>query len=239
MDKVMQSKKAVLLVLGGVALAALAAVLRGVVLLGSQGWGSLLLNLGTEMAGVVGAYFLFEMVLGGMRRREARKMRLITQMGSPESSLAKEAAQSLRSDGWLYDGSLQEANLVGANLRGADLSKASLGKADLRYGELNDANLSEADLRGANLGKADLSGANLHGADLRGANLREASLAGADLLGANLARADLSGADLNAANLLQADLSGVVLEDAYVSNERLAQARSLKGATLPDGTKHD
>jgi hypothetical protein len=70
---------------------------------------------------------------------------------------------------------------------------------------------------------ADLSGAPLFGADLRGANLYRA-----DLRGANLSDAVLSEADL-----WQADLSGA----EGVTNEKLEQqAKTLNGATMPDGT---
>jgi hypothetical protein len=83
----------------------------------------------------------------------------------------------------------------------------------------------------------------LSGANLRNANLREAILRGADLSDTNL-----SGADLFGANLLCADLSGANLKYAYMdcvnltgakgcTNEQLAQAEALVGATMPDGTK--
>ena len=53
------------------------------------------------------------------------------------------------------------------------------------------------------------------------------------LLGADLSAADLSGADLSEANLRYADLTG-----ATVTDQQLALAWSLRGATLPDGTVH-
>ncbi|MEZ4736236.1 MAG: pentapeptide repeat-containing protein [Caldilineaceae bacterium] len=68
---------------------------------------------------------------------------------------------------------------------------------------------------------ADLSYLNLMGTNLRGANLRTANLRRADLRGVSLAGADLSGADLTG---------------AQVTEEQLGQAKSLAGATLPDGT---
>ena len=46
---------------------------------------------------------------------------------------------------------------------------------------------------------------------------------------ADLSRADLTGVDLAEANL----------EGAEVTAKQLAQVKSLKGATMPDGTKHD
>jgi uncharacterized protein YjbI with pentapeptide repeats len=44
-----------------------------------------------------------------------------------------------------------------------------------------------------------------------------------------LAGADLSGADLSVANLA----------DAGVTAEQLDASKSLEGATMPDGSKHD
>jgi hypothetical protein len=87
--------------------------------------------------------------------------------------------------------------------------------------------------------KADLRKANLVGADLR-----EISLVGADLAGANLEEANLSQANLEEANLLQANLQGADLSKANlkcakVTAEQLAEAKLLKGATMPDGTEHN
>jgi hypothetical protein len=78
------------------------------------------------------------------------------------------------------------------------------------------------------LSGADLSGAFLWGVYLSGADLRGAILVAADLTRADLTRADLTGADLRGA-----DLRGAT----GTTNEQLAQAASLIGATLPDGTK--
>jgi uncharacterized protein YjbI with pentapeptide repeats len=93
-------------------------------------------------------------------------------------------------------------------LEGANLGRANLHEVDL---------LGGADLKGAKLEGANLSGANLTGVDLSDANLRDA----------NLRDADLSGARLRGANLT----------DAYVSEEQLDSAESLKGATIPNGQK--
>jgi uncharacterized protein YjbI with pentapeptide repeats len=41
------------------------------------------------------------------------------------------------------------------------------------------------------------------------------------------------------ANLSNADLSGANLNGADVSQEQLEAARSLEGATIPDGSTHD
>ena len=76
----------------------------------------------------------------------------------------------------------------------------------------------------------DLQEANLSGANLSGANLSRANLSGANLSGARLSEADLSNTHLNAANLKGA--IGVTVEELE------KQAASLKGATMPDGSKH-
>lgn len=130
---------------------------------------------------------------------------------------------------YLSGTNLKGANLVGASLTGADLFEADLSGADLSHARLNGANLNGANLRGcrlneANLSEADLSGVNLSVGDLNGANLRKAKLGGARLAGADLREADLSLADLSGAQLTQTDLE---------------KAKSLEGATLPDGTKHE
>ena len=89
----------------------------------------------------------------------------------------------------------------------------------LTDGSLSGANLIGANLRGAKLWEANLSGATLVGADLSGAKLWEANLIGANLIAANLSDADLSG--------------------AKISPGLLEQGVSLKGAIMPNGTKHE
>jgi uncharacterized protein YjbI with pentapeptide repeats len=65
------------------------------------------------------------------------------------------------------------------------------------------------------------------------------TLSGADLRRVVLIEAHLGVADLSDADLRDADLRGANLEGAEVTDEQLAQAASLKGAIMPDGTKHD
>ena len=143
---------------------------------------------------------------------------------------------------------LSEAELFGANLYNVDLSAVNLNRANLihaalgkaiLYGtildkaylseaSLNGADLSEASLDEADLGKATLNGAKLNGAYLYKTCLYKSCLRGADLTGAFLKDADLSEADFSEANLLR----------TTVTPEQLAKVKSLKGATMPDGTIH-
>src|SRR6266516_1421024 len=130
-------------------------------------------------------------------------------------------------------------NLGGAILSFADLSGANMSQADLRDSTLIETNLSEATLGGANLSSADLSEAHLksvllYKANLNGADLGYTDLSEANLNGANLSSANLGGADLSGADLSQADLSGA--QD--LTQEQLDKAKTLKGATMPDGSKH-
>jgi Pentapeptide repeats (8 copies) len=109
-----------------------------------------------------------------------------------------------------------------ANRKGSVLQ--FLHEADLFHIiSLSQADLSRANLKANYLGKADLSFANLEGADLSFTYMGETILIGANLKGASLYLADLSGAHLR---------------DAIVTAEQLGKAKSLKGATMPDGTKH-
>jgi uncharacterized protein YjbI with pentapeptide repeats len=131
---------------------------------------------------------------------------------------------------------LSSGNLVGADLTDASLHNAHLHNAGLLWADLTDADLSNAGLADANLSFADLSAdgastsADLCGVVGCGASLKDADLSNANLFGANLSGADLSGADLMRADLTNAE--GINKEEL----ER--QAKSLEGATMPDGSKH-
>jgi len=122
---------------------------------------------------------------------------------------------------------LHESGLIYKDIKIIDLSQADLTGASLFSAYLQEASLSRANLHGA-----DLSDANLHGADLTGAYLRAA-----DLSRTNLSGADLSYAGLNFARLRAADLHGANLRGAFdITNEELEkEAKSLEGATMPDG----
>jgi hypothetical protein len=158
-------------------------------------------------------------------------------------------------------GFLSDSNLLSSGsvtlLSGADLSRADLRDADLSYADLENTNLRDADLSYTNLSYTNLSYADLSGAILSdtslsprlsyarlgGADLSDAVLSFANLSGANLTFADLSYADLENTNLSDAILEDTNLSDAYLwnaegwTNEQLAQAESLIGATMPDGIK--
>ncbi len=147
--------------------------------------------------------------------------------------------------------------LNGADLSGADLSGLALAYSDLHRVNLSNANLSQANLSETDLSEAVLSGANLRNAILSlthifpypsQANLRQADLSEADLSGAYLGRVNfrdailrgtnLSGAVLTDADLTDANLDMANLKGAKVTQEQLAKAKSLNGATIRGGSKH-
>ena len=162
---------------------------------------------------------------------------------------------------FLYEAHLIEKSnpiidLDGANLEDADLESTNLESANFHY-----ANLTRARLNGANLKKSILSHAVLNGANLGpsptnavlrdfmpgnlvGAVLEEADLSFAKLYGANLELCilkdtNLMYTELKGANLWHAKLHGANLQGADITDEQLASAGSLTGATMPDGTIHE
>ena len=121
---------------------------------------------------------------------------------------------------------------------GANLTQATMQLTLLRGALLDDETRIDARWRlviqvlnngagGVNLVRANFNQASLANADLQRADLSNATMLGADLSGANLKSANLSNADLRHANLHGAD----------VTARQLADAKSIAGATLPDGTK--
>ena len=139
---------------------------------------------------------------------------------------------------FLYFLDLSYADLSGIDLSNADLQYTNLSGANLYKSSLSNANLSEVKLNEAvliraDLSNLDLSGTNLSKFNLSGAKLTSTILSKTDLSEANLYKADLNGASLDEANLSYADLS-----DANVTPEQLENAKSLTGATMPDGSIH-
>jgi uncharacterized protein YjbI with pentapeptide repeats len=144
---------------------------------------------------------------------------------------------------------LTEAGLTGAQ----DSSISVLTGADLSKADLSGAYLTGANLSGASLVDAKLSRTLLLSADLTRATFKDAALSGAYLQDAILydtflGSTDLSDAYLEDANLTQAygnadfsgaDLSGANLTNAAVSDKQLAECKSLKYATMPNGLQYE
>ena len=121
---------------------------------------------------------------------------------------------------FLHESELIDKDKPIVNLNGADLSDADLGRTNMNPAYWSHANLYRANLWGAYLDDADLSHA-----DLQGAKLNPTTLMGTTLKNAQLQKADLSEADLTG-------IQGITVEELE------KKARSLKGATMRDGSKH-
>ncbi len=187
-------------------------------------------NASTELTSIAITVLLIDTL---NRRREARTSRqhelerLRRQLGSRVNEVASHAAEELRAEGWLTDGTLQGDDLRFASLEQAELWDADLQGVNLQWARLRRTNLTDANLVGANLMQTTLQDARLAGADLMQANLVDARLSHANLQGARLNHADLTGAHLEGARLQDADLNGATLTRA-IFDER---------TTLPDDSK--
>jgi uncharacterized protein YjbI with pentapeptide repeats len=158
----------------------------------------------------------------------------------------------LHETGSIKKAATDNGNLLPNELHGADLSYANLRFADLRDSDLRGVNLRSADLREADLTDTDLRKADLNKADLSSETNHRTILAPvvAKLVTiiedvASLSDTNLSGANLSYAVLRRADLSDADLRDADLRDatgwtmEQLTAARSLEGATMPDGQKYE
>ncbi len=187
-------------------------------------------NASTELTSIAITVLLIDNL---NRRRDERVSReheleqLRRQLGSRVNEIASHAAEELRAEGWLTDGTLQGDDLRFADLDRAELWDADLQGVNLQWARLRRTNLTDANLVGTNLMQTTLQDARLAGADLMQAHLVDARLSHANLQGARLNHADLTGARLEGARLQDADLSGAVLTRAVFD------ART----TLPDNSK--
>ena len=130
-------------------------------------------------------------------------------------------------------------DLTGAHLAAVNLTSANLKGANLRRAYMARANLVDVRLSEADLGNAMLFGANLSLAKLDGANLSAAVLMG-DKRGTPLQRISvIHKYTLGGVGPKNADLSRANLTDAYINEEQLDSAESLKGATMPNGRKYE
>lgn len=135
-----------------------------------------------------------------------------------------------------------QAVLTVIGRRSTELAKKEqyldLNHTDLHGADLRRTNLTRVHLRQANLTEADLKHANLTGVHFRRAKLTKADLTEADLTEADLTKVDLSGANLSEANLVGAYTLDENGNRHLVTDEQLEVAKSCKGATMPNGTKH-
>lgn len=171
-------------------------------------------SLSTEIFGAALTFYALELVVRPKKQLEdeaTRKQHLIRDMGSRVNSIAVKAAEELRRENWLQDGSLH----------GGDLSYAVLHDAYMRNADLQDVNLAKAHLQRAKLNKADLTRASLERANLESTRLNDA---------------DLTEADMEAANLQKAYFRNAILRGANFQSASLRDAEGLENASFDEYT---
>jgi uncharacterized protein YjbI with pentapeptide repeats len=146
---------------------------------------------------------------------------------------------------------LYESELIATDRPVLDLSGADLSEANLRY-----AGLSEADLSSAILDEANLREANLTDADLRDAQVGMPNVLVGMFSTTNLENVNLNGANLEGLHDItdarrEQELTkeviavlGEMLEQKAKSREERGEelsrvAKSLEGATMPNGQKYE
>jgi len=137
---------------------------------------------------------------------------------------------------------LRDAKLIGAmvkspvfTLKGADLSNADLRGANLESVNLEEVNLQHADLRGVRLFETNFKEADLRYANLQNADLSRSFFIKTDLSNANMRNVFFKDTNVTDAILQFADLKGATV----LPPQTLEFVKTLKGATMPDGTIHE
>ena len=134
-----------------------------------------------ELIGIGIGVILINNAAEVMQYQDEQKRKAISKLESPDNSIAKEAFENARKEGWLYDGTISGYSYQGANWGGLDLSGAKLSSTDLNKVNLKNTLLVDADLSGSSLKYADLGGTTLWNTDLRGADLSQANFHGANI----------------------------------------------------------
>ncbi len=172
----------------------------------------------------------------------------IIDMSQADLSMANLGSEDLDNVN-IYAGS-QEVNCIAIPaFVDEESSQVKLGQDQLfSVGNSSVELLSDTSVKGIALNNTNLNGINMNGTHLSFADINHASLENADLSSSQLICADLTHSDLKRANLSQADLDGAYLMGAdlshanlfkaEVSSKQLAEAASLTGAIMPDGSIH-
>lgn len=176
--------------------------------------GDLLLNLGTEMGGIVVTVAIIDR-LYRKQGEEELKARLIRQMGSLDNADALQAVVELKAHGWLQDGSLVGSTYYDMNLSNSDLRNGDFRRCNFYKGHMHYTDLSETNLEGADFIEVDL----------RNVNFANANLKGATFLNANL----------NNARFI--DFSDIELRD--LMENQMASMFRMCGTIMPDGEKYN
>ena len=152
----------------------------------------------------------------------------------------------LRRDRVLYvdltDADLTHVNFDGLHLPNIKLDGARLMNTSWIDSELAEAHLQFSDLRGSNFTRCKLNrtifiGAWLSDSDFQGAYASGVSFGVGRVSNVNFRRAKLNGASFYGANVTGTNFEQAILLDSSLNNDQLfKQAKSLKGALLPNGS---
>jgi hypothetical protein len=138
--------------------------------------GELLLNLGSELLGIIITVVVIDWIYHGQEEK-ALKERLIRQLKSRDNADACQAANELQAHGWLGD-----KRLSGEVYRETDLSYADLRGANFERSLLVDVIFDNSNLMGARFNKAVLVGKiTFDQANLSGATFEQCRLLGRSL----------------------------------------------------------
>jgi uncharacterized protein YjbI with pentapeptide repeats len=138
----------------------------------------------------------------------------------------------------LNGASFEDADLSRTMIRGINFRRADLRVCDLKDSGLIDVDFTNAYMVSANLQSSYLSNVNFLNADLRWADLSKSDFKVVSLRSTNLKESDLSESNFEDVDFTDANLEVSNLKGVNVSIEKLNCARSLKGAIMPDGSKH-
>lgn len=188
------------------------------------------MNLFTEFIGIGFTYLIVDWLVrqrDEVQRRAKLKDELLDDFRSDDNPTAKRAANKLRKEKWLSDGSMEGQNFRKANLAGAELYGANLERAYLQEAQLNDTAFYDSNLAGCYLGESNLQNADLRRSNLSHARIYDANLENARLGGASLHGASLRGSNLKGAKLWDADLLGVDIDE---------ETKFDNTTILPDGS---
>lgn len=135
---------------------------------------------------------------------------------------------------------LEYADLTHTTWGNLLVDHGSFVHTDMSYSRMNHliitySNFMVAIFRHITISNSDFSSSHFDGADLRNATLNNVSLKNADLNNADFSSATLKKVDFSEANLSGANFKGAT---GITVAQLEKQAKSLKGATMPDGTIH-
>ena len=179
-----------------------------------------LMNLYTEVSGVIVTIVFVNSYLHSQSERRHEKElkdRLLREVRSPESAIARHALHEIRDREMLTgdNGLLRGQKLSGVKWKKGQLTRANLEAAYLPNSNLKNAVLDKAQFSGATLWFAKFDGIQCFvGANYRNAKMNHASITNSYLYFVDYSHANLQEADFSRSNLFSVSLEGTDLRAA-------------------------